>query len=300
LLQYIKRSDLVWIHNLKVAEACRIYRWPKSVLDIDDLPSRMYFSSFKARRALFRRLMDLRMSIIWRRREKRLLDRFSTLAVCSRQDKHYLGNGNCICVIPNGFELPATTPKRRLMLPPRLGFIGTFAWEPNIAGVEWFTKQVWPLIKREHPEVRLRVVGSGSDKGITDAGADIDRLGWVDDPTEEIASWTAMIVPIRMGGGTRIKIAEGFARMCPVVSTRLGAFGYEITHGREILLADSPAEFAGACCKLLRDPQLRESLARNAHEKYLQHWTWDAVRGSVHQAVETCLKLSGNPTLGLS
>src|SRR5205807_660617 len=100
---------------------------------------------------------------------------------------------------------------------------------------------------------RLRLVGKGSDGPQKPAGPDIDALGWVDDSAAEIATWSVMAVPIRMGGGTRIKIAEGFSRKCPMVSTRLGAYGYEIEDRRQIRLADTPEDFARACVELVRN-----------------------------------------------
>ncbi len=82
-----------------------------------------------------------------------------------------------------------------------------------------------------------------------------------------------MIVPIKFGGGTRVKIAEGFARKCPVVSATIGAFGYGVRNGDELLLADRADDFASACVRLLRNPQLGEALSEKAHRLFLQQWT---------------------------
>ncbi len=76
------------------------------------------------------------------------------------------------------------------------------------------------------------------------------------DPAAEIATWSAMVIPIRLGAGTGVKIADGFSRKCPVVSTQLGAFGYDVQHGRELLLVrdDDPVAFASACVSLIGEP----------------------------------------------
>jgi glycosyltransferase involved in cell wall biosynthesis len=132
-------------------------------------------------------------------------------------------------------------------------------------------------------------VGRGSDGKLTKLGPDVVGLGWIKDPAEEIASWSAMIVPIRVGGGTRVKIAEAFARKCPVVATRIGAFGYDVRDGEEILLADRADQFAAACIRLLQDPQLGRILTERAHERFLREWTWDSFEGSVANAVRKCL-----------
>jgi len=129
-------------------------------------------------------------------------------------------------------------------------------------------------------------------------GPDIIGLGWLEDPGDEIASWSAMIVPIKVGGGTRVKVAEGFARRCPVVATTIGAFGYDVENGREILLADRADDFASACILLLRDPEFGEALAERAHKRFLERWTWDSFEGTVGRVVQECLARSADAQYG--
>jgi glycosyltransferase involved in cell wall biosynthesis len=136
-------------------------------------------------------------------------------------------------------------------------------------------------------------MGDGTDSFTEADSADIDGLGWVGDSQQEIATWSLTIVPIRFGGGTRIKIAEAFSRKCPVVSTRLGAFGYDLRSGDELLLADDPRAFADACLAILTNKQLGEQLTERAWKKYAANWTWSAIGPKVEAAVEHCLSLSG-------
>jgi glycosyltransferase involved in cell wall biosynthesis len=135
-------------------------------------------------------------------------------------------------------------------------------------------------------------VGAGTDLIAADLGPDVEGLGWVADPATEVASWSLMVVPIRVGGGTRIKIAEGFSRRCPVVSTSLGAFGYSLKSGEEILLADEPHSFAQACISILAKTELGAALAERAWQKYLQTWTWDAIAPRVKEAIQHALENS--------
>ena len=120
-------------------------------------------------------------------------------------------------------------------------------------------------------------------------GQDIDGLGYLDDATDEISSWSTMIVPIRVGGGTRVKIAEAFSRRCPVVSTTLGAFGYEVTDGVELVLADNSESFANACVRLINDRVLATKLSDTAWTRFLREWTWDSIGGSVEEVVRMCI-----------
>jgi glycosyltransferase involved in cell wall biosynthesis len=169
-----------------------------------------------------------------------------------------------------------------------------FSYKPNLDGIHWFLRECWPGIKREIPGARLRLVGKDSDGLLQPTAAGVDCLGWIADPSEEIATWSAMIIPVRFGAGTRVKVAEAFGRKCPLISTRLGAFGYDVADGRELLLADSPEAFSAACVQLIRDPSAATAMAARAWRLFLDKWTWDAIRPRVWAAAEHCLRLDGN------
>jgi glycosyltransferase involved in cell wall biosynthesis len=119
---------------------------------------------------------------------------------------------------------------------------------------------------------------------------DIDALGFVADPVEEIATWSMMVVPVRIGAGTRVKIAQAFSRKCPVISTSNGAYGYEVESGRELLLADRPQDFADACVSLIREPAKGAALAECAWQRFLREWTWEAINPRIWAAAEDCLR----------
>ena len=256
--QLIQQHDLVWVHTIRTANWFRIYRWPHSVLDVDDLQSSTHRSVAQSCVNPGSGLINLRRAWIWRRRERTFQERFDVMTVCSEDDRRYLGVRERIHVIPNGAHLLTVRPRAFSELP-RIGLIGNCEFMPNEEGIKWFIRDVWALIKRQFPHVQLRLVGRRSDGYLTKLGPDIVGLGWLEDPGDEIATWSAMIVPIKVGSGTRVKLAEGFARKCPVVATTIGAFGYDVDNGEEILLADRADDFASACTLLLRNPQLGEA-----------------------------------------
>jgi glycosyltransferase involved in cell wall biosynthesis len=99
-----------------------------------------------------------------------------------------------------------------------------------------------------------------------------------------------MTVPIRIGGGTRIKIAEAFSKKCPVVSTSLGAFGYDVVDRQDLMLADTAQDFASACLSLIKDENLGSILSENGWEAFLRHWTWESMFPAVSRVVEECLR----------
>jgi glycosyltransferase involved in cell wall biosynthesis len=290
-----EQCDLVWFCKLRTANNFPTWMWPRSVVDIDDLPSMYERSALSIEKGLKNRFSSATRLIGQVRRERLLGERFTSLAVCSDEDKQYLeklGVTTPLHVIPNGYSEPAAPPVRKPATPPRIGFIGIFNYEPNLEGIRWFTKECWPLIRSEVPGVRLRLIGRCSDGPSKPPGADIDGLGWLADTAAEMATWSAMIVPIRRGAGTRGKIAHGLSLKCPIVSTVLGAYGYQFTNRREAYLADSAVDFANACIQAIRQPDEAAAMADRAWQLFLEKWTWEAIRPRIWSAVEDALRLS--------
>ena len=295
VLRDLKDFDLVWFVRLRSPDMFPNAAWRCSVLDIDDLPSGYERALLRVEGDPRKRLSILRRLFCWRRREKLLGERFPVLAVCSADDKQYLnkiGVNSHIHVIPNGFDKPQAEPLRSPAMPPRIGFIGQFNYFPNRDGIYWFVNNCWPQIKRQVPDARLRLVGQDSDGCLKRLGPDVDWLGWLADTSDEIKTWSTMVVPLRVGAGTRIKVAHGFSQKCPIVSTSLGAYGYELADGREIYLADSAEAFSNACIRTIREPEKAAQMAERAWRQFLERWTWDSIRPLVWAAAEDCLRLS--------
>ena len=290
--------DLVWLLNSRTPNVLRRWHWPRSHLDIDDVPSTYAYHQAAACPGITT-LGKWRARIqqhLLRRRESHFKGRFSTLSVCSQNDWHYLGGGEQLHIIPNGFQQPALPPLRALLpTQPRIGFIGLYSYAPNGDGVRWFLKECWPAIRAALPGIRLRLIGKDTDGPLRPTDPDVDALGWVADSAQEIATWSSMIVPIRFGGGTRIKIAEAFSRKCPAVSTHLGAFGYELTDRKQLRLADDPAAFAQACIETVRFPSEAAAMAERAWIEFLEKWTWDAIAPKVWAATEDSLRRNRRP-----
>ena len=279
----INEYDIVWIHTLRLANAFRLYKWKKSIIDLDDLMSRYYAEEAKNVTG-WRRILARRNSWIWRRRESTIFERFDIATVCSQEDKDYLGGGERILIVPNGFE-DCGILQRRIENYKRIGFIGKISYEPNFEGITWFLRNVWPKIINKVKGAEFRIIGDGDSRLQIECDGGVTKLGWLANPLEEMSTWSGTIVPILKGGGTRIKIAEALARGIPIVSTSLGAFGYEIENGKEILIADSSDDFANSCIKLLTTPEIGNSLAKFGRELFLQKYTWEAISKSVVNAV---------------
>jgi glycosyltransferase involved in cell wall biosynthesis len=292
VLDHLEHYDLVWIYQLSTADAFGRWRWPRSVLDFNDVPSTVLQTQARHGDSASDRLRARLHIPVARCREGLAQSRFTTLCVCSGADANRLPMKRTVQVIPNGFPRPVRESVRRPARPPRIGFVGTFEYPPNVEGVRWFIETCWPTITRAQPDVQLRLIGAGGGTPgvVPDGSANVTALGWVDDAESEIATWSMMIVPLRMGGGTRVKIAEGLSRRCPIVSTSFGAQGYDARDGREMLLSDTGTDFAAACIGLLRQPDRAAAIAERGWNAFLEHWTWEALRPAVSSAVDDCLR----------
>lgn len=282
VLDLAAMHDVVWIHTIRVANFFRRWRWERSVIDVDDLYSQYHETAAKQASSPLARLMSSRRAWLWRRRERDLFNRFNLVSVCSENDRAQLLLPDRVRVIPNGFADPSVIQRTSDSM--SLGVVGRLDYLPNHAGVAWFLKEVWPSVRRKLPNAEFRIVGAGAD-GAWGKIDGVRVLGYVDDVGAEIADWAAMVVPLHIGAGTRVKIAEAFSRSCPVISTTIGAFGYAVKSGRELLLADSPADFADACVKLIESNDERLRLSQAGRSYFMNYLHWDALAPEVEAAV---------------
>lgn len=159
-------------------------------------------------------------------------------------------------------------------------FVGSMDWMPNVDGIEWFVAEVLPLIRRELPGTTVAIVGRKPPAGIIELAnkdAAIKVTGTVPDVRPYLWGSSISVVPLRIGGGTRIKIYEAMAAYSPVISTAIGAEGLDVKHGENILLADDPSAFASACVTLLRDAAQRSRIAASAQKHVTAHYSWEGV-----------------------
>ncbi len=191
-------------------------------------------------------------------------------------------------VIPNGVD---TTYYRResvtpIDLPPHsLVFTGTMDFRPNVEAVLWFAREVLPQVKASVPDAHFVIVGRQPHPRLNVLRADpaIIITGSVEDTRPYIASAAVDVIPLRMGGGTRLKLLEALSMQAPIVSTTLGAEGFEVASGRELLLADDAASFAQAVIELIDDRARSEAL-RRAGRSFAEKYDWQRI-GPLFEAV---------------
>ena len=208
-------------------------------------------------------------------------------------------DGDCVTVVPTGVDLTQYRPAQPnpKASNPLITFVGAMDWDPNVDGVEYFCQEVWPLILGKVPHARFRIVGRNPDRRVQKWSSDsIEITGRVPSVVEHLHESAVVIVPLRIGGGTRLKIYEAMATAKAVVSTSIGAEGLDVHHGQDIILADDPASFAQAVIKLLQDPDLRRRY-ENAAAQTAARYDWPAIG----ECFESVLRLAaGKESLPLA
>jgi glycosyltransferase involved in cell wall biosynthesis len=199
-----------------------------------------------------------------------------------------------IFVLPNGcdttFYDQDAFPHREPAAPTYL-FCGAMDYSPNTDALAWYFDAIDPLVRVSMPSRRVQIVGRNPTAAVR-AHADLEGVtvtGEVPDVRPHYQTAHFQIVPLRIGGGTRLKIVESLSIGCPVVSTTLGAQGLDLVHDEHILLADTPAEFAAAIQRLAGDPALRARLRVAGRARILERYGWPSLAAKLDAFLHTRL-----------
>jgi glycosyltransferase involved in cell wall biosynthesis len=200
--------------------------------------------------------------------------------LCSAADERRLLNEvpeARTAVIPNAADVEYYQP--RAADPPPDGrtivFFGTLSYVPNIDGVIHFVQAIWPRIAEAHPDARCKIIGGWPPPSLLAlAGPQVQLTGFVSDLRPHLAAAAAVVVPLRLGGGTRLKIVEAMAMGKAIVSTSVGAEGIEAVAGRDVLIENEPTAFAEAVNRLLASPSSAARIGRSARQLAVRRYAW--------------------------
>jgi len=232
------------------------------------------------RRAWMRPILRSQLAKV-SRYESRLPRMFDCCAAVSEEDRiemqrRYGARG--VVVVPNGVDLGYYTP-----LPdpgkPAMVYVGSLDWRPNQDAVGWLLESIWPRVRSDLPGASLAIVGRRPPAWMCDIckQSGVALHADVPDVRPYLASSSLAIVPLRIGGGSRLKILEAMAAGRCVISTSVGAEGLEVTDGLDLVVADDAVVFAAQCVSLLRDRERRQSLAASARSMVEGRYGWDSV-----------------------
>ena len=209
------------------------------------------------------------------------------VCVCSTADQKRLAAdapAATTVVIPNAADVEHLQPRDEDPAPDgrTVLFFGLLATVPNVDGVLYFLREIWPRITAARSDTRFIIIGADPAPAIrAQAGPGVTIVGPVDDLRPHLSAAAVVAVPLRLGSGTRLKILEGWAMARPVVSTSLGAEGLDCVPGRHLLIADDPSEFASSVLRVLSEPELAGELGRAGRALVSDRYSWRGAAGTL-------------------
>ena len=228
------------------------------------------------------------------RYEQSIVRKFHHIIAVSEHDRRLMSewtDPSRLSVVPTGVDRkqyrpgPSSAPVKPLVL-----FLGAMDWQPNVDAVEYFCRETWPSIQVKVPAARFRIVGRNPVRRVRRlASSSVEVTGSVPSIADHLRESAVVVVPLRVGGGTRLKIYEAMAAGKAVVSTSIGAEGLDVHHGQDIVLADDEVAFAEAVTMLLQDVEFRRRYERAA-AALAAKYDWAAVGDQFGHVLETVVE----------
>lgn len=289
-----ERFDIVLVEGLEMAPYletflahCSPTARPRLVYDAHNAEYMLQRRAFETDARDPRRWHAAVYSLVqWRRLQRyeghivHLVDHVVAVSEADRRNLQALGITTPVTVVPNGVDVGSYERQAQatVSLPASsLVFTGKMDYRPNVDAVAWFAERVWPHVLAAVPHAHFYVVGRSPHPRVLryNEMPGIFVTGEVDDVRPYLWGAQVFVAPLRVGGGTRLKLLEAMAARCAAVSTTFAAEGIPVQHGVHLLLADSAEAFAEAVVTLLQNPELRTQLGKAAHALVRQHYDWD-------------------------
>jgi glycosyltransferase involved in cell wall biosynthesis len=281
-----RRFDLVHVDSLDLTRYLPLLAGNRAVCGHHNIESDLLRRRAGHERSVARGAYMRVQAMLLRRAERRWCRRVDLNVVVSELDRERLqalvGDVRCL-VVPNGVNTEYFTPPEGAPAPrernKRIVFVGGSVWFPNRDALHFFCLEVLPAIRAKVPDVQVQWVGTVTEEERRALGArhGVEFPGYVEDIRPFVHAAGCYVVPLRVGGGTRLKILDAWAMGAAVVSTTVGCEGLTAEHGRNIVVADSPAGFADAVCGVLADEAVRDRLGREGRRTVEQQYSWEIV-----------------------
>jgi sugar transferase (PEP-CTERM/EpsH1 system associated) len=264
------------------------------VVDVDNLLAHMLYEEYQQAKSMPQKIR--RYLAYWklRRYESELYRQFDLCLVTSARDCRRIAEyiplaSRQIGLVPNGVDLEYYRPDLDDRPGNRLVFNGALTYHPNYDAMDYFLREIFPRVQADAPEATLTITGAtqGAPVDALPASSRVTFTGYVDDIRPVVARSSVCVVPLRKGAGTRLKILEAMALGTPVISTSKGAEGLGVESGKQLLIADEPAEFADHTIRLIHNSELRGKLAANAIHFVREKYDWNTIGQHFCQLVDT-------------
>ncbi len=275
-----QRFDVVQVESSQMAGFDFGSR-PVVVLDEHNIEYELLYRTFREERSPARKLYNWIEYLKFRREEQHCWNTVDGCVLTSPRENAVVrtrARARPSVVVPNGVDVNYFRPSTAVTEPGSIVFTGLMRYRPNVDGVIFFTRKILPHIVRERPDVTFTIVGMGPPKEVQRlAGPHVRVTGTVPDVRPYAERSEVIVVPLRMGSGTRLKVLDGMAMGKALVSTSLGCEGIAVSNGNNLLIADDPLEFARAVLRVLNDSNLRTRLAQRGRELVEREYSWEAI-----------------------
>jgi len=285
--------DAVWAYKIWSAEMARAAGAKRIIADIDDLQGEAMVKELADGPPFKRKVLHQIQARNLVRYERRLLQRYSAVAICKQDDAALIeaDRPERIHVVPNGADIPDVVDRSRVS-PAELLFVGTLSWDPNIEAMRQLVEQILPAIQETFSGARLTVAGRSPTPDEVRALLSRPSVELHESPislTEFYSRATLGVAPLLRGGGTSIKTLESLAYALPTVVTPVAARGTGLEDGKHLLVASSNREFAAACVRLLNNPAEARALGDAGRQEVLRRFSWQAAGARARAAVHSVL-----------
>jgi len=249
----------------------------------------VHFNRFEAKARLTGKPEDEAAAIEVKKRELAAYASADMVIAVSEDDKKLIYRelpGTHVEVIPNIHVMP-TYPDQKKRRYGELVFVGAFKHDPNVDAMLYFCRNVMPLIAEDHPEIRLKIIGSNPPQAISELESPhIEVLGYVPETAPYLESAYISVAPLRYGGGMKGKVGEAMSYGLPVVTTTFGAEGFGLETGRDLLIGDSAETFASQVISLLNDANLHGRIALSGYEFIAKHYSVSTVGHMLESSIQ--------------
>lgn len=292
--------DCVWVHTLNMVTYLEWCFSQMNSLDKKSLPilvldqhnvDELYFRSFMiSNTSIFWRMYAACEMVKARYLQAEWYPRFDAILCVSTDDlrktANYTDARTHLWLAPNGVDTASFTPlssQPSSSTQPVLIFVGSMDVAMNQDAVRWFVRAIWPIIKQQIPGVQFWIVGRDPPGEIMRLASEpgIKVTGTVRNVIDYFKQASAFVAPLRVGGGTKLKVLEAMAMGLPIVSTRVGAQGLDVESGRHLYIAEEPAEFADCVVRLLQDRIKSFEMGREARRLVERKYSWNGILNEI-------------------
>ncbi len=263
------------------------------VLDEHNIEYEIFARTFREEREPARRLFNLVEYLKFRREERRAWERADGIVLTSARERDILARelpGKPLVEAPNGVDITYFAPTAGERDSDQIVFSGLMSYRPNVDAVTYFVREILPLIRERRPRAHFTIVGADPQAEVQRlAGQAVEVTGRVPDVRPYLARAGAVVVPLRFGSGTRLKVLEGLAMAAPMVSTSIGSEGIDVVSGEHLQLADTAETFAAAVLRLLDTPATGAALGHHGRRLVENQYAWPSVARRLESFYELLL-----------